>query len=153
MIIPAHILRREKPLAPFTERTAHNGLTFGLSTAGYDIRIKQGLLMWPLRFALASSIERFQMPADMLGIVCDKSTWARRGIAVQNTVIEPGWCGWLTLEITNHAWRCNRIRAGDAIAQIIFHRLEEPAEPYKGKYQNQENRPVPAKRYEDWVWP
>ena len=43
------------------------------------------------------------MPSDVLGQVCDKSTWARRGVAVQNTIIEPGWRGYLTVELTNHS--------------------------------------------------
>lgn len=86
------------------------------------------------------------MPNDVLAKVSDKSTWARRGIAVQNTVIEPGWRGFLTLEITNHGKQIIDIAAGMPIAQIIFHRLEAPAEnPYSGKYQNQAAGPQPAR--------
>src|SRR5438045_553731 len=85
------------------------------------------------------------MPNDVMAIVHDKSTWARRGVAVQNTVIQPGSRGWLTLEITVHAWRFLRIRAGTPIAQLVFHRLEAPTERgYNGKYQNQRRGPQPA---------
>jgi dCTP deaminase len=99
---------------------------------------------------LASTIEHFDMPNDVMAIVHDKSTWARRGVAVQNTVIEPGWRGWLTLEITMHAWRLLRIRSGTPIAQIVFHRLEAPTErSYQGKYQDQRRGPQPAIRERD----
>ena len=64
---------------------------------------------------------------------------------VHNTVIEPGWNGYLTLELKMHALRFKRIKRGTAIAQVVFHRLEEPAEqPYTGKYQNQAPGPQKA---------
>ncbi len=95
---------------------------------------------------LASTIERFKMPNNLVGIVHDKSTWARRGIAVQNTVIEPGWEGWLTLELTNHGPEPVLLKRGMGISQILFHLLDEPTEiPYEGKYQDQERGPVAAK--------
>jgi dCTP deaminase len=85
------------------------------------------------------------MPDDALGVVHDKSTWARRGVALQNTVIEPGWSGYLTLEITMHAWRFLHIRCGTPIAQVLFHRLEKPTDqPYRGRYQNQARGPQSA---------
>jgi dCTP deaminase len=96
---------------------------------------------------LASTVEKFCMPDDLVGIVHDKSTWARQGLAVQNTVIEPGWRGFLTLELTwicPEAWEGGygnplRIQAGTAIAQVIFHQLTAPTEQgYEGKYQDQE---------------
>jgi dCTP deaminase len=97
MIMPAQTLRQLKPVEPFAERARHNGMTYGLGPAGYDIRVAQDVTLSRLRsFVLASSIERFVMPADLIAQVCDKSTWARRGVAVQNTIIEPGWRGHLT---------------------------------------------------------
>lgn len=146
MILPAQTIRRTPRLVvPFVKRTAHNGMTYGLSGAGYDVRIRETRWMWPFRFTRASTIEHLKLPLDLIGHVADKSTWARRGIAVQNTIIEAGWYGYLTLEITNHSWRPVLIRAGDPIAQIVFHRLEEPTEqPYEGRYQGQPARPVGA---------
>lgn len=95
---------------------------------------------------LLSTMERFTMPNDVVGIVHDKSTWARRGLAVQNTVIEPGWSGYLTLEVTNHGHDVIQCWGGVGIAQIIFHRLDEPTDmPYDGKYQNQERGPQRAR--------
>lgn len=94
-------------------------------------------------FTLASSFEQFHMPHDLVGLVKDKSTWARKGLSVFNTVIEPGWKGWLTLELVYHGQQVLHIPAGCGIAQVIFEVLEEEA-TYNGKYQNQENRPVAA---------
>ena len=138
------------------------GTSFGLGEAGYDIRIKQEigfinhhgnrhvvveipgrLDMVPGRFTLASALEEFQMPDDLCGIVHDKSTWARRGLSVFNTVIEPGWKGFLTLELVYHGEGELRIPAGSGIAQVIFHRTSQPAQ-YKGKYQDQADEPVKA---------
>lgn len=123
---------------PFRNRTVAFGKTYGLSGAGYDIRIAETILMWPKSFKLASAIEKFDMPDDVVAIVHDKSSWARKGLTVQNTVIEPGWRGYLTLELTNHTWRFIHLCAGMPIAQIIFHRLEQVTSlPYSGKYQDQ----------------
>lgn len=140
-------------LSPFADRTRHEGVTFGLSAAGYDVRIefdrdrsKKEHLLSPGEFMLASTIERFRMPSNLVGIVHDKSTWARRGIVAQNTVIEPGWEGLLTLELTNHGTEPVLLKRGMGIAQILFHRLDEPTKrPYEGKYQDQERGPVAAK--------
>lgn len=145
--IPAQTIRFLRPIEPFHERTVHNGMTFGLSAAGYDVRIRETVHLGPGEFALASTIEKFDMPPDLLAVVHDKSSWARRGIAVQNTVLEPGWRGYLTLELTNHNHEeLVTIEAGSPIAQVIFHRLEAPTEqPYQGRYQDQEAGPQPAR--------
>ena len=151
-------LRRLQIVEPFEERTRAFGLTYGLGPCGIDIRIADSILLPPGGFALVSSFERFNMPADVMAVVHDKSTWARTGLLVQNTVIEPGWKGYLMLELTNHlrpSWwrslfnrRSNynyiRLQHGMPIAQIVFHRLDEPTHlPYAGKYQDQ-RRGTPA---------
>ena len=87
------------------------------------------------------------MPSDLLGLVHDKSTWARRGLSVFNTVIEPGWRGFLTLELVNHGQNSLRLVAGQGIAQVVFHVLDEPTEqpyPAEAKYQDQPYGPVGA---------
>lgn len=138
MIIPAQTIRQIKPITPFCERTKFEGMSYGLSAAGYDIRIAEDIELASGTFCLASSLEYFNMPDDVLAYVKDKSTWARQGLCVQNTVIEPGWKGYLTLELTNHGTLPLTFKIGMPIAQIIFHRLEAPTEqPYDGKYQNQ----------------
>lgn len=122
----------------------HLGVSYGLSEAGYDIRLKQNLkLNSNNRFQLASAIEEFDMPEHLVGIVHDKSTWARQGLSVFNTVIEPGFKGGLTLELVYHGVSTLTIPAGSGIAQVIFHEIVVPAQ-YAGKYQNQSGDPEPA---------
>lgn len=144
-------------ITPFVERCVVNGRSYGLSHAGYDIRVNkfkvgssdhdtQSIRMQNGDFILASSLERIKMPPNMMAIVHDKSSWAREGLALQNTVLEPGREGYITLELSFHrpAHHCV-IHRGDPIAQIIFHYLDEPAERlYEGKYQNQPDEPVEA---------
>lgn len=146
MILPAQTIRKIKPILPFVERTVHNGMSYGLSHAGYDVRIAETNSLLPGQFFLASTIEEFFMPPDLVAFVHDKSTWARRGLSLFNTVIEPGWQGFLTLELVNHSNKELFFAEGDPIAQIIFMRLEEPTEkPYTGKYQNQKRGPQVAR--------
>jgi len=95
----------------------------------------------PGNFTIASAIEEFDMPDNLVGIVHDKSTWARRGLSVFNTVIEPGWKGFLTLELVYHGYDKLVLEAGTGIAQVIFHEIAEP-HSYDGTYQNQPDRPV-----------
>ncbi len=140
------IAKRMDMLVPFSFGGRFRGLSFGLSIAGYDIRIDQDLWIMPKGFRLASSLEGFNIPIDLVARVCDKSTWARQGITVQNTVIEPGWKGYLTLEICNHSWFPRKIFRGAPIAQVIFEEVREPnGLGYIGKYQNQPRGPQPAR--------
>lgn len=145
MIINGKELYRINPIIGMSDRKhKFSGASWGLSEAGYDIRVKQDLTLSPeKRFILASAEEEFDMPDTLVGIVHDKSTHARRGISVFNTVIEPGWKGYLTLEIVYHGGETIHIKRGTGIAQVLFHRVSEPVE-YNGKYQNQADRPVDA---------
>jgi len=145
MIVNGKGLLAARPLEPMLDQKykAH-GVSYGLSEAGYDIRIAQTVVLHPFRrFRLASTVERFKMPDDVVGVVHDKSTNARRGLSVFNTVLEPSWEGWLTIELIYHGWGILRIPAGAGIAQVLFHRIEERAR-YAGKYFGQPNRPVAA---------
>jgi dCTP deaminase len=129
-------------IVPFYEKTVKNGMSYGLSHAGYDVRIAQHVILPAGKFFLASTIEHFNIPNDVIAMVHDKSTWARRGLSLFNTVIEPGWKGFLTLELINNSDELIFIDDGDPIAQIIFMRLEEPTDnPYSGKYQSQKFGP------------
>lgn len=169
MVVNGLMLLEAAPIKNMlNEKVSHNGVSHGLAEVGYDIRIKQDVWFWPAvyhflgdlrtaervsvddkdrfttgRFALASAIEEFDMPSDLVGIVHDKSTWARKGLSVFNTVIEPGWKGFLTLELVYHGQEPLHIPAGSGIAQVVFHYLTETA-AYGGKYQNQADEPVPA---------
>lgn len=146
MILPSQVIRRIKPILPFNERTIHNGMSYGLSHAGYDVRIAEDVVLVPGTYCLASTMEEFFMPNDLVAFVHDKSSWARRGLSLFNTVIEPGWNGFLTLELVNHSDEALPVFAGSPIAQIIFMRMEEPTEkPYSGKYQHQKRGPQVAR--------
>lgn len=144
MILSAQTIRRRHVesssylVFPFLERTVEQGMTYGLGPAGYDIRIAEDLYMRNGHFCLASSMERFNLPLDVMVKLHDKSTWARRGLFVQNTVFEPGWRGYATLELTYHGRGSLALKAGMPIAQAVFERLDEPTElGYDGKYQDQ----------------
>lgn len=155
-------LRQAAPIVDMIDHkvSGPGGTSFGMSEAGFDIRIKQDIHFKPneffrfaidckvdgevkrnSRFVLASAIEEFNMPNHLIGIVHDKSTWARRGLSVFNTVIECGWKGFLTLELVYHGNSELIIPAGAGIAQVVFHEVKENAE-YVGKYQSQPDRPV-----------
>jgi dCTP deaminase len=146
--IRARCLERTPPLlTPFVERSVSpGGRSFGLSSASYDVRIDQDVVVPPHGFMLASTVERFNMPNDLIGTVRDKSSWARLGLAVQNTLLDPGWRRYLTIELSNHSDVEIRIVRGEPIAQIVFELLDQPTEqPYSGKYQDQERGPQPAR--------
>jgi len=165
MILSGQSIRRLGILDPCAERTQEHGLSYGLGPAGYDLRLVLGkehgpmikqpqqhmddgwyLVLQPGEFTLAAAVEHFAMPSDVLGIVHDKSSLARFGLSVFNTVIEPGWNGHLTLELSNKGPEPIRLVEGQAIAQVVFHRLDEAAErPYDGKYQNQGFGPQAAR--------
>jgi dCTP deaminase len=147
--IRARCLERTPPLlTPFVERSVSSGgRSFGLSSASYDVRIDQDVVVSPHGFVLASTIERFNMHVDLAGTVRDKSSWARLGLAVQNTHLDPGWCGFLTVELSNHSDTEIRIARGEPVAQLVFELLDRPTElPYRGKYYNQERGPQPARQ-------
>lgn len=148
MILSGKTLRKIKPVEPFVERSVQNGKSYGVSVAGYDIRVDHGVSLDPRCFILAASLEHFDMPGNVVGRVHDKSSWARQGLSVFNTIIEPGWRGYLTLELFNAGDDVIRIEMGDPIAQIIFEYTDQTTEGYTGKYQDQERGPQKA-RYEN----
>lgn len=156
-VLSAQSIRSRGIFEPFSERSRceRTGTTYGLGPAGYDVRVAEDLTLWPSSsalgraggaFKLASTIEHFDMPWDLIGRVHDKSSLARRGLTVQNTIVEPGWRGYLTLELINHGQEVIELRPGDPIAQIILELLDEPTEqPYVGRYQDQAAGPQPAR--------
>ncbi len=138
---------------PFKEHFRDSlGNSGGLGPCGYDVTLDKDLTIKPGEFVLAATNEMFVVPVDVMFVVHDKSTWIRQGIAVHNTVAEPGWRGFLTLELSNHGQKEFHIPAGCSIAQVVFHMLDDNTEqPYSGKYQDQAAGPQPAKWYGDPV--
>ena len=109
MVINGFSLLEQAPIKGMSNtKYREHGVSRGLSEAGYDIRIKQSIIFTKEkdgtrivgvmnpdgpdfeegRFVIASTIEEFDMPSRLVGVVLDKSTWARRGLSVFNTVIE-----------------------------------------------------------------
>lgn len=146
MIINRYSLLEYAPITYMSKtKNTFKGFSWGLTECGYDIRIKQSVWMFlGRRFVLASTIERFDMPDHFMGRILNKSSWARLGLdASMTTNIEPGWRGYLTLELRYARCKPLFIPAGVGIAQVIFEEVWRPAQ-YKGKYQDQEDKPVAA---------
>lgn len=103
----------------------------------------------PNSFALARTVEYFRIPRNVLAICLGKSTYARCGIIVNVTPLEPEWEGYLTLEFSNTTPLPAKVYAGEGCAQLLFFESDEDCETsYKdrgGKYQNQVDQPVPPK--------
>jgi len=85
------------------------------------------------------SLERFTMPNDIGAIVKGKSTYARLGLLVNATPIEPSWSGYLTINFINTSPFPIRLFAEEGICQVLFFRCGEVETPYTGQYQNQGN--------------
>ncbi|MHB1194253.1 MAG: dCTP deaminase [Longimicrobiales bacterium] len=164
-------------IEPFEAGQVREGVvSYGLSSYGYDIRVapefkvftnvhhvvvdpkdfddrsfvdinEDHCIIPPNSFALARTVEYFRIPRDVLVICLGKSTYARCGIIVNVTPLEPTWEGHLTLEISNTTPLPAKIYGGEGIAQLIFlEGDEEPEVAYadrKGKYMKQEGVTLP----------
>ena len=101
----------------------------------------------PNSFALARTVEYFRIPRDVLTICLGKSTYARCGIIVNVTPLEPEWEGHVTLEFSNTTPLPAKIYANEGVAQVLFLGADEVCETsYKdrnGKYQGQTGVTVP----------
>lgn len=99
-------------------------------------------LMPPHSYALGVTVETFNIPRNVLGICVGKSTYARSGVIVNTSPLEPGWRGRLVLEFSNSADLPVRIYANEGIAQCLFFEGNEAcATSYAdraGKYQDQD---------------
>lgn len=78
------------------------------------------ILIPPRSTVLGRTIEWISVPANVLGICVGKSTYARAGILLNTTPLEPEWEGYITLEITNLLDKFNKIYVGEGIAQLLF---------------------------------
>jgi len=164
-------------IEPFVGRQVRSGvISFGVSSYGYDVRVGDEFKVFtnvyntvvdpknfdpksfvdiradvciipPNSFALASTIEYFRIPRDVLTICLGKSTYARCGIIVNVTPFEPEWEGHVTIEISNTTPLPAKIYANEGIAQVLFFQGDEPPEvsyrDKKGKYQAQTGVTLP----------
>lgn len=101
----------------------------------------------PNSFALARTVEYFRIPRNVLTICLGKSTYARCGIIVNVTPLEPEWEGHVTLEFSNTTPLPAKIYANEGVAQMLFFESDEPCEmSYRdrgGKYQGQQGVTLP----------
>jgi dCTP deaminase len=170
----AHEHRMIEPFAEAQKRD--NVISFGLSSYGYDARIANKFKVFtnldaaivdpksfsptsfvdrtsdvciipPNSFALGHTVEYFRIPRDVLVICLGKSTYARCGIIVNVTPLEPEWEGQVTIEISNTTPLPARIYAQEGICQFLFLQGSEACEAsYKdkaGKYQGQTGVSLP----------
>jgi dCTP deaminase len=173
----ARMAREHKMIEPFVDDQVRQGvISYGVSSYGYDVRVGDEFKVFtnvyntvvdpknfdpksfvdikanecvipPNSFALASTIEYFRIPRDVLTICLGKSTYARCGIIVNVTPFEPEWEGHVTIEISNTTPLPAKIYANEGIAQVLFFQSDEPcARSYKdkkGKYQAQRGVTLP----------
>ena len=164
-------------IKPFVDRqTAKKSISYGLSSFGYDARVSNEFKIFtdvdsalvdpkdfknnsfvsrtcneciipPNSFVLASTVEYFKIPNDIMVICLGKSTYARCGIIVNVTPLEPGWEGYVTLEFSNTTPLPAKIYANEGVAQFIFLKgNEKPEVTYAdrdGKYMKQKGVTLP----------
>ena len=162
---------------PFSEKQVREGvISYGLSSYGYDLRVADEFKIFtnvnstivdpkkfdersfvslqtdvcivpPNSFALARSVEYFKIPRDVLTICVGKSTYARCGIIVNVTPLEPEWEGQVTIEISNTTPLPAKIHALEGICQFLFLQGNEPCETSyadkAGKYMRQRGVALP----------
>ena len=104
----------------------------------------------PLSFMLASTLEYIKLPQDVTAFVEGRSSIGRIGLFVQNAGwVDPGFEGELTLELFNANRQPIRLVTGRRICQLVFSRMDRAASvPYRGKYQGQ-RKPMGSRIYED----
>ncbi|MBM3333202.1 dCTP deaminase [Candidatus Sumerlaeota bacterium] len=163
--------QQQRMIEPFEPSQVRRGVvSFGVSSYGYDLRLadefrifrppegacldpKQFEPTWfvesktdkcvvaPNSFVLARSLEYFRIPRDVIAVCFGKSTYARCGVIVNITPLEPEWEGYITISISNTAPVPAILYANEGIAQVIFIQGDPLCEvsyaDKKGKYQAQ----------------
>ena len=166
-----------KMISPFEDKQIReNKISYGLSSFGYDARVSNEFKIFtnvnseivdpknfkasnfvtknvseciipPNSFVLASTVEYFKIPKDVLVVCLGKSTYARCGIIVNVTPLEPGWEGHVTLEFSNTTPLPAKVYANEGVAQFIFLKGNEtPETTYSdrnGKYMGQTGVTLP----------
>ncbi len=170
-------MARRGMIEPFGSKQVRKGvISYGVSSYGYDMRITDEFKIFtninstfidpkkfdpksfvdykgsvciipPNSFALASSVEYFRIPRDVLVICLGKSTYARCGVVINVTPLEPEWEGHVTIEISNTTPLPAKVYAHEGIAQLIFLQASQICEvSYRdksGKYQAQRGITLP----------
>ena len=169
--------REHRMIEPFSDRQIREGvISYCVSSYGYDVRIAKDFKIFtninstivdpknfdsrsfvdfegdvcvipPNSFALARTVEYFRIPRNVIVIALGKSTYARCGIILNVTPLEPEWEGIVTLEVSNTTPLPAKIYANEGIAQMLFFESDEECEvsyaDKKGKYQGQKSLTLP----------
>ena len=172
-----NMAKSHEMINPFEENQIRdNKISYGLSSYGYDARVSNEFKIFtnvnsevvdpknfkqsnfiskkvneciipPNSFVLASTVEYFKIPNDIMVICLGKSTYARCGIIVNVTPLEPGWEGYVTLEFSNTTPLPAKIYANEGAAQFVFLKgNEKPEVTYAdrdGKYMKQKGVTLP----------
>ena len=172
-----NMAKSHEMINPFEENQIRdNKISYGLSSYGYDARVSNEFKIFtnvnsevidpknfkqsnfiskkvseciipPNSFVLASTVEYFKIPNDIMVICLGKSTYARCGIIVNVTPLEPGWEGYVTLEFSNTTPLPAKIYANEGACQFIFFKGDVDCEisyaDRKGKYQGQKGVTLP----------
>ena len=167
----------QRMIEPFIESQVRDGvISYGVSSYGYDVRITDEYKIFtnvhstivdpkhfdtrsmvdfkgeicvipPNSFVLARTVEYFRIPRKVLTVCLGKSTYARCGLIVNVTPLEPEWEGYVTLEISNTTPLPARIYSNEGIAQVLFFEADEVCTisyaDKKGKYQKQQAIELP----------
>ena len=156
------LCEKERMISPFVPEQAGKP-SYGLGSFGYDMRLGSkfrvpiggiNAVLDPIDFprghfremeamhtleiapgsqVLAESVETFHIPDDIAGVCWGKSSYARCGLLVNVTPLEPGWKGVLTLELANLSPLPIRLHIGQGIAQVVFFRGGRPKRTYAEK--------------------
>lgn len=171
------LVHEQDIISPFEEKQKRDGIiSYGLSSYGYDARAAEDFKIFtnvdnalvdpkdfshqsfvdrqgdvcvipPNSFALTHTVEYFKIPNDVLVICLGKSTYARCGLIVNVTPLEPGWEGHVTLEISNTTPLPARVYANEGIAQFLFFKGSSACETSyadkEGKYMGQRGVTLP----------
>tara|TARA_B100000401_G_scaffold306849_1_gene211193 strand:+ start:481 stop:1035 length:555 start_codon:yes stop_codon:yes gene_type:complete len=171
------MVKSHKMIHPSVPRQTRKGMiSYGLSSYGYDARVSSDFKIFtnvnsavvdpkdfkkdgfvskkskvciipPNSFVLATTVEYFKIPDNVLVICLGKSTYARCGIIVNVTPLEPGWEGHVTLEFSNTTPLPAKIYANEGAAQFVFIKgNEKPQTTYsqrRGKYMKQKGVTLP----------
>lgn len=108
-----------------------------LNGAGYDLRLGMDATILPQTHQLVSTLERIELPDDLVGTLHVRSSVARGGIVASLALVDPGFRGQLTISLYNAGKDAFQMSKGDKFVQMVLHMLNTKARrPYRGKYQD-----------------
>jgi len=124
-----HLNNGEVKLEPF-ERSC-------LNPAGYDLRCSKKVILKPKHYELVATLETVELGLNVTAYLHIRSSLAREGVIGSFAVVDPGFCGQLTLNLHNVSEKEVTLGKGERIVQIVFHSLGSAARKgYNGSYQN-----------------